>query len=203
MTAILTAAVRVKDETTRRFPSPNRHGKCFHNQFHGDAFIHRPPHDTTEVEIDDHSKTQPPSSVQRQVMSPTQTQFGVATENLRLRRLGATGNVCLLSVVTLTVHCVRAVGKMGLPPRDEGPGHIEHNLDHLLDLAFMGDQMLLEGFQGFFAFARGGPNHRFFVLVKVDKQDDIAVSGPLRDLVASRLKALRLLRSMATLAVLT
>ena len=42
-----------------------------------------------------------PSNVQIYVMSPTQTQFGVDTENLRLRRLGATGNVCLLSVVAL------------------------------------------------------------------------------------------------------
>lgn len=99
------------------------------------------------------------------------------------------------------IHGVRTVGKMGLHPRGEGPGHVGDSFDHLLGLAFVGDQVVLEGLQGLFALARNSENHRFCGLVKVNEHGDIAVS--LAHFGFIETEGLGVLRSMAFMAVLT
>ena len=60
MTAVLAAPVRVKDETSGGFTSPDRHDQRIHDQVPGDAVVHRPSHDTTGVEINHNRQVQPP-----------------------------------------------------------------------------------------------------------------------------------------------
>ena len=59
MAAILTAPIRVGDETMRGLASPDCNGRRIHYRTSAHTFAHEPTHDSARIEVNNNSQVQP------------------------------------------------------------------------------------------------------------------------------------------------
>ena len=91
---LLTAAVRVGEESRHRRSVRPRHPEGPLGQSAGQSLAPRPPITRREERSSRTARESPPSTVQPSVLSPAHPRLGAATGKVRARVVAATGNRC-------------------------------------------------------------------------------------------------------------